>query len=449
MDLTSRAYQLPVELMSVIIDWAGVKGLVLLSAVSTNWRAVAHSHPLFWRDIRLCALSSTALSFFHARLDRAQGRNINLDIHLRKHPSSWRVKSIVLPAITRHLSHIVTLVVTLRYDENAAALDALNVPAPNLRRLELEFCRSPASAAAPAFLLLPDLFARSSPKLVSVTLYYVKFPLQRILAFENVKSLEVWFEDPRFPVHAIFQQFPRLTALELVGSWPEIGPEHVAANKIDTRRLSSLELSMPASGYDHIFAHTPDLSSIPDVSCWEPERAHADLLLGHLDGPIEMEFRGPDWASHTLEITLRAPGSARSRTFIETTHELPEAESRGAFFDRAFAARVTTLRLSAQLAFLAPLFVELPACRTLEILLDNHAGLPSQLGKDMAPLRLPALETLAIRAVECGFGKLSAAQLSAFLIALVGHTGQRPTLRLGYVTLADSSSSLSHDFNLE
>ncbi|EJD46436.1 hypothetical protein AURDEDRAFT_184388 [Auricularia subglabra TFB-10046 SS5] len=447
MTIVNRTCRLPVELMSMVVDYVDVATLVPLCAVCVKWRAVACSHPLFWRDIQLAALSTSALSFFHARLDQARGRDIRLDICLSDSPPSWRIKSIILPAITRHLPQVVRL--SLKFHSGVATdvLSAMNLPAPRLTGLTIDF--NHCSDKEPAVLLPSDLFAQSSPKLTCVLLSNVTLPLRRILAFQHAKSLFFDFKYPRIFQRGIFQHFPALTSLAVFGdSYIGIEDDTGYEEAPEGPRLSGLEVRVPEWTYDGIFDLVPYLRAIPNVRCWQPHIEIARTLLGALHGPLEMVFESTP--NGRVYITLRAPDCGRVRTFIEFASHILEDWPHEALFDPALAERVTVLGLSTSLAHLASHFPEMPACRTLEIYL-SAGEMPSSFAADMALLRLPALAALAVKSTA-SYGEMGRAlgddQLSAYLAALAKHTAKRPELRLERLPLIDSSDIVSHAFEL-
>ncbi|EJD46442.1 hypothetical protein AURDEDRAFT_113742 [Auricularia subglabra TFB-10046 SS5] len=422
MTIINRTCRLPVELMSMVVDHVDIATLVPLSAVCVKWRAVARSHPLFWRDIQLAALSTSALSFFHARLDQARGRNIRLAIRLADTPPSWRITSIILPAITRHLSQVVRL--TLKFHSGAATdvLSAINLPAPRLTSLTIDF--NHCSDEAPAVLLPSDLFAQSSPKLASYPcIPACKIPVLRLQIPSRIPTRHI----PPLP-----------------GADDDTGYEEAP----ERPRLSGLEVRVSEWTYDGIFDSVPYLGAIPNVRCWQPHTEIARILLEPLHGPLEMVFESTP--NGRVYITLRAPDCGRVRTFIEFAPYLLRDWPHKALFDPALAERVTVLGLSTSLAHLAPHFPEMPACRTLEIYL-SAGEMPSSFAADMALLRLPALAALAVKSTA-SYGEMGRAlgddQLSAYLAALAKHTAKRPELRLERIPLIDSSVIVSHAFEL-
>ncbi|EJD46421.1 hypothetical protein AURDEDRAFT_113708 [Auricularia subglabra TFB-10046 SS5] len=214
-------------------------------------------------------------------------------------------------------------------------------------------------------------------------------------------------------------------------------------------RLSGLEVRVSEWTYDGIFESVPSLGAIPNVRCWQPHTEIARILLEPLHGPLEIEFESHP--NGRVYITLRAPDCGRVRTFIEFAPYVLRDWPHEALFDPTLAGRVTTLRLSAGLAYLAPHFAEMPACRTLEILLSADEEIPSSFAADMALLCLPALDALTVKSAA-SYGEmgraLDADQLSACLAALAKHPAKRPELRLERISLIDSSDIVSCAFDL-
>lgn len=436
---------LPVELMTLVLDNADLPLLLRLSHSCRRWRAVARAHPQFWRDIRLASLSTTALDFFHARLDQATASDIRLEIKLPNALEHGRIRSVVLPAVAGNLHRVVELRIMLHYDTASYALASLTGTASRLRNCALGFFHG---AEKPPVLLPVDVLSGHCPTLGALTLKNVAFPKDTIRSFSHVHHLLFGCDGPyMFPL-GLFQHFPALRILSVhgetcLGAEPSGEPEgEVTLPQLDT-------FAVHISQCDHLalFSAVPHLSSIPTVKCHEPNDEIMRNLLDHLHGPLELELAVPRVWEDQIEVGYSTPNADRSRIFVGEAESIQAEWPRDIAFAPELAERVTALRCAASLAYLVPLFGELPACTTLALEVADVADLTAQ---PEFTLALPALKSIVLRSrLERGPIQISAAALHDFLVRVVGVRADKPTLRIDKsLTLIGDDASLKQDYRL-
>ncbi|EJD46407.1 hypothetical protein AURDEDRAFT_113703 [Auricularia subglabra TFB-10046 SS5] len=426
------------------MDWLDISHLVPVSHVCAKWNAVARAQPAFWRDIRLAALSTSALDFFQARLDHPGPRPVSVTLHLEEYPLCGRLRSVVFPAITRNLGRVAFLSLRLHHDASSALMEALSRPAPLLNILSLRFYHGQAEEPV---ILSPNLFAYSCELLRDVTIADALLPSTPIPAFKAVDTLIFEFTRPIVLPFELFVHFPALRTLIVIGESclaTEQPDTHTVASPVPS--LEGFEIYLARCTYEPVMYSLPNIAAIRNIACKHPYNGIAQLLVDHLQGPLEFSlFRLWDGLVH---INLYALETARSRTLVEYESHIAEDLPRSVLFVPELLQRITLLRLFDNLAHLVPHLVEMPCCHTLEVVVDK-AGRPLPTLNINAPLRLPALKTVLVATEEEDptiFVTIVADALHAFLTQLLGAPANRPSLRLQGVRLTGEKAALYHDF---
>lgn len=91
------------------------------------------------------------------------------------------------------------------------------------------------------------------------------------------------------------------------------------------------------------------------------------VLLDHLRGPLELGVVVPLDTEGLIDVSFSAPSFDRSRVFFEDAARIQSEWPVDVVFAPAVAERITALRLAAGLAYLVPLFAELPAATALKV----------------------------------------------------------------------------------
>jgi len=168
---------LPNEVLSECLSYGTVDQLLCCAHVCVKWRAVAHGCPLYWRTIRLAALSASALDFFCARLDSSSSPGITVGVIL-SNALAWEgsPEKIVYGALVKHLSRIAILIIYGRSSIISILLDALKGPAPVLKVFRLRIIPRRTRAMA----LPPTMFSdHATPRLRHVELTNVQLNFDR------------------------------------------------------------------------------------------------------------------------------------------------------------------------------------------------------------------------------------------------------------------------------
>ncbi|EJD46390.1 hypothetical protein AURDEDRAFT_113699 [Auricularia subglabra TFB-10046 SS5] len=426
------------------MDWLDISHILRASHVCAKWNAVARAQPAFWRDIRLAALSTSALDFFQARLDHPGPRPVSVTLDLEEQPLCGRLRSVVFPAITRNLGRVALLRLLLHQDTASALMEALSRPAPLLKILSLRFYHGRADEPV---VLSSDLFANSCELLREVSIYDALLPSTPIPAFKAVDTLFFEFTRPIVFPFELFDHFPELRTLVVIG-------ESCLASEQPDRRavvpanssLEGFEIYLARCTYEPVLYSIPNIAAIRSIACKHPYPGIAQLLANHLQGPIEFalfqEFEG------LVHITLYAPATDRVRILVEYESHIAEDLPRTILLVPELLARITLLTLHDNLAYLASHLDEMPCCHTLDIVVDK-GGRPLPTLDISAPLRLPALKTVLVATdekVPTTFVSIAADTLHAFLTQLLGTPAKRPSLRLGGVLITGEKEVLYRDF---
>ncbi|EJD35889.1 hypothetical protein AURDEDRAFT_175032 [Auricularia subglabra TFB-10046 SS5] len=444
MPSTTVARRLPVEIMTMVMDGADINQLLLLSHVCADWNAIARAHPLFWRDIRLAALSPTALDFFRARLACSADRPVSITLHLADRPICVELRAVVLAAITLNIHRIAHLGLHLHHETAPFLMDALARPAPTLKTFGIRFFHS--SGERPAF-ISPSLFSGRCPQLRIVTLAEAQLPDPPVMAFSGVHNLTFGFDYPRaFPLN-LFAHFPALHHLVFSGeSCISGGHGDYQRGHINRPSLRALEMYLTQHTYEPVIHSFPDIAAISRIACKHPQPDIAQQLVDHLTGPLELSFLCVHQG--LVHIQLYTPASDRARTLVEYEARILEYLPRAVLFDRGLLERVTLLRIHARLAYLVPHIEEMPNCHTLDIVVDKpgHSLPPLDIG---LPLRLPALKTVLVGTDETRartIVSIPAGTMHSFLMQLLPARATRLALRLHGVFLAGDKGALFTNF---
>ncbi|EJD44013.1 hypothetical protein AURDEDRAFT_185287 [Auricularia subglabra TFB-10046 SS5] len=439
MTFASSAGRLPVEILSMIADHLDIQHLLTFSHVCVRWNAVARAHPVFWRDIRLAAVSDSALEFFQTRLQSAAGHILQLDLCIADHPFCDGIQNVIIPAVTRNLFRVVQLNLDMHSSVAPYIIPGLLEQAPLLESMGLRFFHH--YKGEPAVILPPNLLAGACPRLVDLSLANVTFPEERIQAFQHVHFLMYHFRRRRIIPSGLFGQFPALQNLILMGN------SHLRAQSTEgllaVPPLNELELWLAQCAYDPLFSSFANLASVKHIVCRRPSDPVARQLVDHLRGPLELSFLS--LLDDMVHIILHEPSFERVRSLVEPEQDVLEDMPHSVLFAPSLSERFQTLRICTQFAFISPHIGELPQCRTLEIILDSK--FPSL--AIAAPLRLPELCTVVVGNGEehpTKFMTVNAEPLRQFLSQLLGVRPKRPSLRLHGVVIAGDTDELFRDF---
>ncbi|EJD35627.1 hypothetical protein AURDEDRAFT_117327 [Auricularia subglabra TFB-10046 SS5] len=251
-----------------------------------------------------------------------------------------------------------------------------------------------------------------------------------------------------FPL-GLFRHFPALSILSVHGG-PCLGaePSDATARQAIAPQLAAFAVEVIQCDHLALFGAVPHLASIPAVKCREPHIDLMRILLDHLYGPLELGVMLPTYWENEIEVAFSAPKSERLRVFVEDSTRIQSDWPRDIVFAPDLAERVTALRLTASLAYLVPLFAELPTCTTLSLQVGNKDDL---LGLPPATLALPALKSVVVRSrAEHVPVIISAETLREFLVCLVGTRTVQPTLHIeDSLVLTGDSAALMRDYAVE
>lgn len=178
---------LPDELVLHFFDGCSIAELCRLSRVSLRWRAVARSHPTFWSQasIREWEAVRGGLPCFLERMGRCPEAPIAVEYDF-----SAAVPEIVWSAVSANL-HRTNYLRVSSYVENWP-LELLDVPAPQLQRLDMTVVQHPPHLPRPT---ARSIFAGYAPKLRSVKLADVVFWLDLApeISFAAVEEVDISF----------------------------------------------------------------------------------------------------------------------------------------------------------------------------------------------------------------------------------------------------------------
>lgn len=280
-------YSIPSELLSFVLDNLSLTDVLRVSHVSTRCRAVARSHPTFWRDIFLHSVSGPDMDFFIARLESTAASGLCIYIDILHVDASRPETAAVLSAVGRQLPRTTSLHLCLHRGLAPYRLAPLCQPAPLLEKLDLDFRNRHGPASLPG-----KLFGGLCPNLRSLGLIECLLPRHPITAFANVRRLRFGLLDPQIIPTDFFTQFPSLSDLE-IDSRDGLGDldRFYAQFQQSWPGLASLNLEIPGRDSVMLFTRCPGLLSTPKI---EFQCAHIDevllLLADRLPGPLAIEL---------------------------------------------------------------------------------------------------------------------------------------------------------------
>ncbi|EJD46365.1 hypothetical protein AURDEDRAFT_164596 [Auricularia subglabra TFB-10046 SS5] len=412
--------QLPFDIFHMVIDLGDMEQLLLVSRVCRRWRAAARSHAMFWRRVYLGRVSTSSIAFFQARLGATTDTGVSLRINIPKGPLCSRMRDEVLPAISRNLHRLARLDVNLHIEVSTPLFHVLSKPAPLLEHLCIQLYRYDCHIAV----IPPDLLGGSCQALSEVVMTDVALPTEAVHAFQAVQSLTVGSTMPHIVHDQVLLHFPALKHLTVSNQTTQPGllmmPHDISRNET----------------CDRIFRSVENIVAILGRTTSQPRDVTARFLLTHMRGPLELALLCPTPACIHLSIAASSP--ARSRTMVLLPPQLRFGEGwppLDALFVREPALRITTLRIAGRLTYLASLFKEMPACETVEIIIDRDTFPPP------VPLPLPALKTVVLR-YSHGRTSVSAEALDIFLLNLLGPRVTPLALRLDGICVFGESRFL-------
>ncbi|EJD32372.1 hypothetical protein AURDEDRAFT_178563 [Auricularia subglabra TFB-10046 SS5] len=399
------AKALPVELMSMVFDGLSIEELIITSLVCTFWRAVAVRHQTYWRDIRLASLSTSALDFFEARLKAGSTRTtcVRVDIPVVESPA--RLRSVVLPALSRNLHRIDKLYLETDIVFDADLFSALQHPAPRLDTLDVVLCHETQSSGA----LPVNLFDCQAPNLRTVRILNAQLFADRLPhAFSPITDLSYCFNQAQSFPTALFAHCQHLQSLTIYGRYCSLSPEDHLESTIDARHLSSIDISVFAGSFD--FVRCMPCVNISRITVTINDEQSAQLLLEHLRGPLEVElYRTP----HNVYVRYTSRDTGMQRAFVCLPDQPAVAYLPPVYTSSALVSRVHTIRSSGSCAPLLSAFDALQSCTRLAVSIaeDESLHLPPR------PLALPALECVEISSASTAL--IRPFDLSSFLAAAV------------------------------
>ncbi|EJD46364.1 hypothetical protein AURDEDRAFT_164595 [Auricularia subglabra TFB-10046 SS5] len=439
MNRTDPSRQLPVELIFLVLDSLDLSQLVQASHLCRTWRALALDHPTFWRMIRLSASSASALEFFQARLDQAGSRHVYVDIHLENCELYGHLRSAVLPAVARSLSHMHQLALNVPHAVSPTLIEVLSRPAPVLEALSVACFHCPDE---PLAILPSDLFSGSAPRLRTLIIRNLSLPYRRIAALSEVEEFGYAIDRRALFPASIFTHCPRLRELRYFGgSCPGVDWPPGQDLQISAPGLETLEMQLTDMDFGWLFDAVPNLAALRSIASSRPDSVSARRFLEHMDGPLEMNVVGDD----IVRLGFLAPSSRRRRTFTFHQVFVPDDWPGDVFFDPQYTRRVHTFAVEMHMEWLLSDFPPLQACHTLSLVLgDGGAVLSNDHRNQRRAGLLPSLNTVVV--VPGAQTSISAATLQAVLTRIVGPRSSRLRLRLDGVHVSGDTSILDGDF---
>ncbi|EJD47476.1 hypothetical protein AURDEDRAFT_163344 [Auricularia subglabra TFB-10046 SS5] len=378
------ARTLPVELLSLVFDDLSLEELLGASHVSTFWRAVAQRHQTFWRDIMLCALSTTALDFFQARLDAGMARTVAIRILIPEILHPERLRSIVLPTLARNLFRVDTLCLKIDVAFDADVFDVLRHSAPRMHTFDVFMVRKTRTSDA----LPVDLFGAQAPNLRFVRLINVQLIAGRLPpALSTIDTLRYCFDEPQSLPTTLFTHCKRLQTLVITGTHCSLIPDEEKPSRDDSWQLRSVDVSVFSGGFD-LMRHIP-CSSIPNITIPLNDERSAPVLLAHLRGRLEVHIYK---VLSKFHVQYRSLETGMQRTFSFNQSEVADAVLPSIYVCDDLVSRIDAVHASSTCTGLLPAFVELRSCTRIIVTVDTAE--PIQLPP--RPLVAPALQRLEL-----------------------------------------------------
>ncbi|EJD47506.1 hypothetical protein AURDEDRAFT_183973 [Auricularia subglabra TFB-10046 SS5] len=392
------ASKLPVELLSLAFDGLSFHDLLTASRVSSFWRAVAFRHSRFWRDIKLTSLETPALDLFHARLDASSNQGIHVYVCLPTVEFPSRLRSVVLPALTRNLYRVESLSFKLdiRYDSEVFA--SLLVPAPCLMTFDASFAHeSRSSDALPA-----DLFAGGAPKLQELQLQNVRLFQERIpCAFANARELVYAFrERSSFPT-AVFTHCKSLQKLSITGKHCSLAVTQDDPGVVPASRLEFLSMGT-LSGSSLLVERLP-CAFIPYTLLPLGDIKSARTVLGHLRGRLAVEITAPP---AEVVVTYRSLATNTTRAFLAARPQV-DIGLPAAYITNDLRSRVDCISATSASVNLLGAFAYLPTCTRAQFTMTEGCELkpPSKplYAQELQEICIscPVAANMTVAALEC------------------------------------------------
>jgi len=397
---------LPNELLSECFSRGTVDQLLCCARVCVKWRAVAHRCPLYWRSIRLAALSASALAFFCARLDSSSSPGITVIIFLANAPA-WEghPEKIVYRALVEHLSRIAILMIFGRSSIISILLHALKGPAPVLKVFRLRIIPRRTQAMS----LPPTMFSdHATPRLRHVELTNVKlnfdhhFPKWLSLAHSVYiayhprcqsrvpADLFNWFSEARM-IHAMLSPSVAFTAPSCRTSRAK--PFDCVINDIYAGAIRA------GSGYGDpldLLDHAEITGRLGVVSA-PSERIHRLFQHFPLGQPLQLIVDRYTPVSSGINLDVQTVGISPELSRHFTIEDRPPAQVMRQFEDylRPILGRIVRLQLTLKIVPLLGCLVELPNCKSLAVI---HGGDSNKYAAApwLTRLSLPALQIVDV-----------------------------------------------------
>ncbi|KZV86688.1 hypothetical protein EXIGLDRAFT_724515 [Exidia glandulosa HHB12029] len=277
-------------------------------AVSTRWRAIALNHPSYWRSIRFRAQSDNAVRLSLLRIERTYGRSFSLTC-FRSHGSLAQL----LAAVTKHLNHIVGLIMFVDDAQHDAVFDVLRQPAPKLESLHLEF--RPIAPDLEVPIVPSDLFSQHAPVLRKVRLYGVRL-VEPLAVFALVSEVFVHAHLQVDFVPCAFTHFPSVKRLRFSQCTNLSQSQHAPLSF-----WTALDMITLSGGPPEILS-----SAICDLPLCavhtvvlQPGLSHIDIVSSHLHGALDLSFVSDHQFNDvgTFVLDFRERSTRRSRQFAE------------------------------------------------------------------------------------------------------------------------------------
>ncbi|EJD47578.1 hypothetical protein AURDEDRAFT_183991 [Auricularia subglabra TFB-10046 SS5] len=258
---------------------------------------------------------------YHGRGDHEAGDLISELAHRTRTLDVLRVQGQLAPVVRFAISHLVRLDIRGQQLLASALLDALDVPAPNLRDLKLQaFQYVPPNDSSP----IPQgrLFAGYAPLLESVSL--VGAPLwEQMPCFPSVRQLHLDFQYVAGQLRLAADCFPQVQELRLINS-PRSRVEQCSVEELRLyRQLDYLDLGHYLDA-QNLVAALPAIMLIPEIDfrCKWNTKVLAPLLCTPLPSILSISEVCLDYPLHPdageeelpfsyLRIQVESPQSVR------------------------------------------------------------------------------------------------------------------------------------------
>ncbi|EJD36372.1 hypothetical protein AURDEDRAFT_174569 [Auricularia subglabra TFB-10046 SS5] len=433
---------IPVELMTAIFSFLCLMDLVRASWICRHWRRLALNHPSFWSNIRIDAVTPSALFWARRRLTCTSGRPFRLEVDYRARDK--HVERELLDLVCIALDNVRELYITLDSFYAISVYETLLNIAKSLEVFGLQFILGPGGEPFELehLPLRSGIFGRCPARLRTVSLENVILThITPIPAFCTVTSVAIAFEESvryQFPEY-LFEYFPAMTWLSLSSGSTNFSSD--LAPKALSRFSTLLYLYLAFSGRCvlDVFRYVAT-ADIPEICVVNPNDDAVYAALEPLRSPFHMfcqKVTSVECAE--LRITIASPGSGLTRHFAENPDNYAIGSENGPLTlleNEDFAQQISSLTLATSIwSMLLPFLPPYNILRDLRISIDHWAPVPVNLPEES--LWLPNLEFLLLESL---FGELIVSAES--LIAFLGRTTERVHLRLCGVAVVGDITSL-------